>query len=95
MLTGQRGQLATQLNGAMLRIDELADKLRNSELQAQHFAQRYQSDTAVRKAELLTGHSTLAASEFSGQPSEHEFSLRMAATEQAAQQTKRKQGCKH
>ena len=87
MLTGQRAQLTTQLHGAMLRIDELADKLRNSELQAQRFALRYQTHTAILEAELLAGHSMLSVSEFSGQHSAHEFGLRLAATEQAAQQT--------
>ena len=86
MLTGQRDQLTAQLYGATLRIDELDGKLRNSELQAQHLAHRYQADTTTLRTELLTGHSTLSASEFSGQHAAHEFSVKLAATEQAAQQ---------
>ena len=38
MLTGQRDQLATQFKGALLRIDELADKLCNSDLQFRHIS---------------------------------------------------------
>ena len=86
MLTSQRDQLNTHLQGAMLRIDELAGKLQNSEMQAQHLAQRYQTDTAMLKHELLTGHSTLSASELSAQQSTHELGLRLVASEQAAQQ---------
>ena len=40
------------------------------------------------KSELLMGHSTLSSSELSGQQhSANEFSLKLVATEQAAQQT--------
>ena len=54
MLTGQRNQLAMQLHGAMLRLDELAGKLQNSELQAQHFAQRYQTEKSLSSQLILT-----------------------------------------
>ena len=59
-------------------------------MQAQHLAQRYQMDTAMLKHELLTGHSTLSASELSAQQSTHELGLRMVASEQAAQQVLQK-----
>ena len=85
-LRSQRDRLTTQLHGAMLRIDEIANKLQNSELQAQHFAQRYQTDTAMLKHELLTGHSTLSASELSAQQSAHDLGLRLVSMEQTARQ---------